>query len=327
MTELRSKIQNALDEGRILILGAQVLIGFQFRSVFEKGFGSLSPFSQYLLVAALGLMLIALSLLISPAAYHRIVERGNDTEGLHRFTIDIMKFALMPFSLALGIDLYVAAEKLTGRPMAFILGGVSILVSSYFWYLMELIDRRERDRLNQETPLPRIGEPMKKNKEESTSEKALDQKIKHVLTEARVVLPGAQALLGFQFAIFFTEGFDALPHSSKYLHLISLTLVALATIFLITPAAYHRIVEEGENSERFHRLASRFILMAMVPLASGITGDFFLVLRKVTGSIPLSTLLAAATLFFFYGLWFGFPLYRRSHPRENEGKPIFIAAK
>ncbi len=138
----------------------------------------------------------------------------------------------------------------------------------------------------------------------------LQDKIKNLLTEARVVLPGAQALLGFQFATMLVEGFDKLPASSKYVHLASLGLIALTTILLITPAAYHRIVEQGENTEHFHRFGSRFVLAAAVPLALGICGDFFVVIRKVTESAAYGLIGASAALVFFYGLWFALPFYR-----------------
>ena len=43
-------------------------------------------------------------------------------------------------------------------------------------------------------------------------------KIDYALTEARIVLPGAQALLGFQFAIVLTAGFAELSSVEKALH-------------------------------------------------------------------------------------------------------------
>ena len=49
MAKIKDKVQNALDEARILILGSQVLLGFQFRSVFEKGFETLPEHAQYFL--------------------------------------------------------------------------------------------------------------------------------------------------------------------------------------------------------------------------------------------------------------------------------------
>jgi hypothetical protein len=140
----------------------------------------------------------------------------------------------------------------------------------------------------------------------------LKDRVEQVLTEARVVLPGVQALLGFQLATILMDGFDKLPQSSKYIHLISLIVMGLCVILLMTPAAYHRIVERGEDTERFHRFASVVLLVTMIPLPLGICGDLFVVLRKVTGSISLSIGIALVALAFFYGFWFGYPGYRRA---------------
>lgn len=139
----------------------------------------------------------------------------------------------------------------------------------------------------------------------------LTQKIDQTLTEARMVLPGTQALLGFQLIAMLTERFAKLPLSSRYAHLASLSLCALAAIWLMTPAAWHRLVERGEDSERFHALASRFLLMAMVVLAAGISADYFVVARELSGSLPLAV---GASLFLtalFYGMWFALPLATR----------------
>lgn len=74
----------------------------------------------------------------------------------------------------------------------------------------------------------------------------LKDKIKHVLTEARVVLPGAQALLGFQLITFLMDGFEKLPNLLKYVHLISLCLTAVSIILLMTP----RITESSSAARR-----------------------------------------------------------------------------
>jgi hypothetical protein len=149
------------------------------------------------------------------------------------------------------------------------------------------------------------------NNENDGQRTRLKDKIEQVLLEARVVLPGAQALLGFQFVTMFMDGFEALPLSSKYIHLASLALMALTIIFLMSPAAFHRIVEKGEETERIHSFASSMLLAAMVPLPLGMSGDFFVVVRKVTGSESLAIGGSAIMLLFFYSLWFGFTIYRR----------------
>ena len=64
-----------------------------------------------------------------------------------------------------------------------------------------------------------------------------------------MVLPGAQALLGFQLIAMLMENFEKLPSASQYLHLVSLFLIAVSIILLIAPAAYQRRVEEGEDTD------------------------------------------------------------------------------
>jgi DMSO reductase anchor subunit len=310
MAKLKDKIQNALDEGRMLVLGSQVLLGFQYRSVFEPGFEKLPLSSQYLKVSALGLMLVALGLLLAPGAYHRIVEEGEDTYELHRFTTKVMNIALLPFAVALGLDVYVSAERTLGRTVALSMGVGASLIALFFWYGLELKRRGERE------PEIKEEQEMSKEKDPETGGAKLTDKIKHVLTECRVVLPGAQALLGFQFVTTLMEAFEKLPSSSKYVHLASLVLVALSIVLLMTPAAYHRIVERGEETEHFHRFASRILVAALLPLALGVSGDLFVVVRKITESATSATASAIVSLLFFYGLWFGFTLYRRNRERS-----------
>jgi hypothetical protein len=53
------------------------------------------------------------------------------------------------------------------------------------------------------------------------------------------------------------------------------------------------------------------LIAAMIPLALGICGDFYVVLRKVTDSEVPSIIAAGVMLLFFYGMWFGLTLYLR----------------
>jgi len=313
MAKLKDKIQNALDEGRMLVLGSQVLLGFQYRSAFEPGFEKLPVSSQYLKLLALGLMLIALGLLLAPGAYHRIVEEGEDTNRLHGFSSRVMDCALLPFAIALGLDLYVASHPTLGYTQAIGVGICASLLALFFWYGLEFIRRREREpEIKEEQEMSR-----KKEQEEGNGSKLKD-KIKHVLTECRVVLPGAQTLLGFQFITTLTEAFERLPQSSKDVHLLSLALVAVSIVLLMTPAAYHRIVERGEETEHFHRFASRILIAAMIPLGLGVCGDFFVVVRKVTESGRFAFVASLCVLLFFFTMWFGLTIYRRNQERSGQ---------
>jgi hypothetical protein len=99
MTPLPHKVQHVLAESPLLIVGAWVLLGFQYRAAFDPGFERLLHGAQYLNLDAPGLMLAAVALLIAPAAYHRLVERGEDMDGLHRVTTRVLEVALLPFAL------------------------------------------------------------------------------------------------------------------------------------------------------------------------------------------------------------------------------------
>lgn len=310
MAKIKDKVENALNESRMLVLGAQVLVGFQFRSVFEPGFDSLPLPGQLAKLVGLGLMLVAVGLIISPSAYHRLVEHGEDTEEQHRYTSRLMTWALLPFALGLGVDLFVATQKVFGWKAGVAAGLLGSLLAGSFWYLLGFYMRRERA---DEIAAEKMRGEVEMDEEKSQDAKSkLTDKIKHVLTECRVVLPGSQALLGFQFICVLTESFDRLPNLSKYIHLAALGLNALTIVLLITPAAYHRLVERGEETEHFHRFASKILVVALVPLALGLAGDVYVVVQKVTESPLVSVVSALVVLAIFWELWFGLTLYRRT---------------
>lgn len=300
MAELKNKVKFALDEARILVLGSQILLGFQFRSFFEPRFDDLPPAIQQLKFASLGVMLVVMLLLILPAAYHRIVEQGEATVDQHRFTTAVMDLTLLPFAVAIACDIYLAVTVVAGKTA----GMVSAIVAASFtfmaWYGLAWVVRRKYGG----------GHGMTEN--EHSGRTPLNDKIQHVLTECRVVLPGVQTLLGFQFATILAQGFETIPPSSKHVHLASLGLVAISMVLLMMPAAFHRIVEDGEETERFHRFASRVLLIALVPLALGLSGDLFVVTRKLTRSVPMACAASICCAALFLALWFGLTIYLRA---------------
>jgi Family of unknown function (DUF6328) len=278
----------------MLVLGAQVTLGFQFQAVLQPGFPKLSTPAQDLNMVALVLMLLAVGLLLAPGAYHQIVEGGNDAIELIDFTNRIAALALLPFALAMSIDVYVTASGLLGTAAAAAYALAVAVLALFFWYGLEWILRNPARRAPQMT------------------ETDLSSRIKHVLTEARVVLPGVQALLGFQFVAMLMDSFSSLPRTSQYIHIVALGLLAISIILLMAPAAYHRIVEHGADTPRLHSFASAMLLSAMVPLALAIAADTYVVVLKVMESEALALTVAGLALIFFYGLWFGLTLAIRA---------------
>jgi hypothetical protein len=303
VARLSDKAKNALDETRMLVLGSQVLIGFDFQSAFQPGFARLSEPTQHVKLVGLGLMLIALGLLIAPGAFHQIVECGNDSRRLIEYTGRIASLALLPFAVGIGLEVYIAAQIVVGQTAATSLGIVGTGFALFFWYVLDWA-WRERD----------AGSSRREHTMDEPT--PIEKRIQQVLTEARVVLPGAQALLGFQLAAMLTDAFPKLPVTSQYAHLASLMLMAASIVFLMAPAAFHRIVERGEDTERLHRFSSVMLLAALVPLALGIAGDFYVIAQKVLNSSSLAIGLAAASLVFFFGIWFGVTLFTRARDQS-----------
>jgi hypothetical protein len=139
------------------------------------------------------------------------------------------------------------------------------------------------------------------------------------LTEARVVLPGAQALLGFQLTIIISRTFDTLPMSLKIIHAASLSLIAVATILLVTPAAYHRIVFAGENSGEMLRVGGWLVTAATGPLALGLAGDIYVVIAKIADSAAIGAVTSGAVLLMLVGLWHVVPLIVRRRRKHRLG--------
>ncbi len=297
MSDLAERVKTGIDEDRMLVLVVHVLLGFEFRAAFESGFEKLPPPAQWLKLGSGAVLMVTLALLLTVPAYHRIVEHGEDTASFADVVRRLMQVALVPFAAALGMDMAIAGYKLFGALGGATFGLLTTAAAIFFWYGIELYRKAKRNG----------GDNVADN---SSGRTPLKDKIKQILTEARIVLPGAQALLGFQLSTFLTESFDKLPREAQLLHLAALSCVALSAILLMTPPAYHRIVEGGEDTRHFHRVANRLVVSAMVPLALGITTDFYIVAAKVTGSMALALTLAIIALVMFYGFWFAFPLLR-----------------
>ncbi len=312
VAELKDRIENVLNEARILILGGQVLIGVNYRSFFEDDFTRLGAFSQNVLAIGLGLMLVSLGLLMLPAPYHHLVERHRISEAFHAMVSRLLPLALLPFAVALAADLYVAGEKTFGSRGAALAGILGLITALVCWSGLEFSKgARRAGGFRWSRLFPWGGDQVANRKKGESQDPKLTDKVKEVLVETRMVLPGAQALLGFQFIIVLMHGFDAMPATLKYIHFASLAAIAVSTILLMVPAAYHRIVYLGEDSEQFVLQAGRLLLGAMVFLGLGVSGDFLVVCHRVTGSTRISILAAAALLAFFYGLWFGWTNYKR----------------
>jgi hypothetical protein len=136
-----------------------------------------------------------------------------------------------------------------------------------------------------------------------------------MLTEARVILPGVQAMLGFQLIVVMTQAFDELGRGYQILHFIGLALTTVSVVLLISPAAVHRLAFSGEDNSRFHEIGSALVTAALVPLSLAIAAESCVAAWKLSETTWVSICAGAAALSLLLGLWYGIPLDLRFQRR------------
>jgi hypothetical protein len=140
----------------------------------------------------------------------------------------------------------------------------------------------------------------------------LSEAVTHLLEECRTVLPGIQALFGFQLIVVFNPSFqEKLSMTERRLHLIAIGLIIVAIAMVMAPAAYHRQKDPRSVSEDFIAVATRLLLYSMFPLMIALGLEFFLITRVITNHLTLSILLTALLLTIFSTLWFLLPRSRK----------------
>ena len=79
--------------------------------------------------------------------------------------------------------------------------------------------------------------------QDEQEELPLSRAAQYLLEECRMVLPGMQALFGFQLIVVFSPGFaEKLNQTEHLIHFFAIMLVTVAIALIMTPAALHRAV-------------------------------------------------------------------------------------
>jgi hypothetical protein len=283
--EIDRKMKTALDETRLLILGVQILLGFQFQCVFQDRFDLLAVGAKALNLGALSLIVLSIAIQIAPSMQHRIVEAGQSTTRLILITNRMAGAALVPLTAGLTLSAFVVVELSFGAVAGTAVASLLACASAFFWFGLELLVVSHHQELRR---MQRHSTPLR-------------TKIEQLLTEARLIIPGGQALFGFQFIAMLTSGFDRLPETAKVVHATALCLIGMNVILMMTPAALHRLSFGGEDSPRFLRMGSALVIVGPAFLAAGISAEMYVVFLKaldsaqiaMTASITAAIVLAA----------------------------------
>ena len=294
-------LHGALDELRMQMLGTQVLFGFQLQGVFQERFASASEEVRFFSCVGLCCIVATLGLLIAAPCQHRLVERGLPTRRIFRATSSFANVALLPFGIALACDFFVVIEPYADRMTAAAACFAAAVLALSLWYGVGIVLRRF-------VPVTeREGKPLPDN-----MKIGLHERIDQMLTETRVVLPGAQALLGFQFAVTMTKAFSELSEIDRTVHFVSLCAIALAIMLLLTPATIHRLTFAGRDALRFHTIGSLLVTAALAPILIGVATDFYVAAVAIFHQRLLAVVGAAVVAIALAALWYAVPLWLRN---------------
>lgn len=100
--ELDAKLKTALDESRLLILGAQVLLGFAFQAAFQDLFSGVGPVGRVFQLVALCLLCLSVALLVVPSFYHQIACKGCSLHRALHVATSFASWSLLPLTVGLG---------------------------------------------------------------------------------------------------------------------------------------------------------------------------------------------------------------------------------
>lgn len=145
-----------------------------------------------------------------------------------------------------------------------------------------------------------------RGRREESEALSLTDSAQTLLDECRMVLPGVQAIFGFQLIAVFNQRFTDLATAQQLAHLAALFLVGVAAGLVMTPAAIHRMHGARHITSSFIDLSSLLVVAAMPLLALGLCIDVYVIAHLVIeGAAPIAIAFALGAIMLF--LWTIFP--------------------
>jgi hypothetical protein len=142
-------------------------------------------------------------------------------------------------------------------------------------------------------------------------EQTINRNWTELIQELRSTQTGVQVLTGFLLAVPFTDRFDRLDDVERTAYLIVLTGAVSATMAVLAPIAYHRILFRRDRRPWLVESANRIARVGLVLAALTMCGVVFLAFDLAAGRA--AGVLASLVAFVGYVvLWVVVPL--RAHP-------------
>ena len=115
-----------------------------------------------------------------------------------------------------------------------------------------------------------------------TLDQVLDRNLNELLQELRVAITGVQILFAFLLGLAFTQRFTSLDRFQVAVYTVTLLTTALATIALIAPVSFHRLIFRRRQKGALIVVADRLLLLGLGLLVVAISCAVLLILDVVS---------------------------------------------
>ncbi|TFW18783.1 DUF6328 family protein [Duganella callida] len=144
--------------------------------------------------------------------------------------------------------------------------------------------------------------------DDQQSDERDDGDFSDMLSEMRILLPGAQMLSAFLIILPFNAGFAQIVHLEKLLFLATFFLSLTSLVLLSAPAIQHRLLRPLKDRAKFKRIATRQIVAGALALAVALVLGTDLVISEVFGA-TVGLIAAALMALLILSAWWLLPLY------------------
>ena len=125
---LKDQADDLHEEARMILPGLQASCGFQLIAVFNQRFSDLTYAAQIAHVAALLLTIVAMGLLVTPAAVHRLSEPAVVSHRFVTLSSRLIAAALLPLALGIAIDAWVVTSLVFEPPLEWMPWAIGVAV-------------------------------------------------------------------------------------------------------------------------------------------------------------------------------------------------------
>ena len=117
-------------------------MGFAAITTLADGFRDLPPIGQYLHLFGLSAVAVSMLLLMTPAAIHRISQRGNASHWFYKTAGRLILAGLAALAVSISTEMFVVFLKVTGAISVALLAGLGSLTLMFgTWFALPHVFR------------------------------------------------------------------------------------------------------------------------------------------------------------------------------------------